>query len=80
MVACMHGHRWLYRPRYRRVSTQRNPPTLGRACNGNNEKIDTRVMHRFPDESKVGRLFYKNYALYSHETAKYYSNSCTLFA
>ena len=37
-------------------------------------------VHRFPDESKVGRLFYKNYALYSHETAKYYSNSCTLFA
>ena len=42
--------------------------------------FETRVMHRFPDESKVGRLFYKNYALYSHETAKYYSNSCTLFA
>ena len=43
-------------------------------------QIIDRVMHRFPDESKVGRLFYKNYALYSHETAKYYSNSCTLFA
>ena len=47
---------------------------------GSTDDDNSRVRHQSPDAPIFRHLFYKNYLLYSHETAVCFSNTCPLFA